>query len=141
MVSVEQYRKMIKATKKKRNQIEGKMQRDLGDMLRGIWAYRLNPNLIFWTYSGSGEKKDKTGAYWQYRKGLTKGDLDYRFHLAIDGVLAMVFLETKRPKGSLSREQKNFIKNHEGLSNAQCGVAKNMQEIEQFLIKTKVFIK
>lgn len=138
-LSVEEYKSLYH--KKKRQQPEGKLQINLGKLLNGVWRYRLNPNLIFWTYSGAGERKDKKGALWQFLKGLKKGDLDYRFHLAENGDLRMVFLETKSSKGSLTPDQKIFIEKHKNLRNASCGIVQDILEAQEFLEKERVLIK
>ena len=135
----EEYKKLTRKTVK-RKQPEGALQINLGKMLKGVWRYRLNPNITYWTYSGAGERKDKKGALWQYLKGLNPGDSDYRWQIAEDGILRMVFLETKSGSGSLTADQKLFFERHKGLSNVACGIAKDMQEVEEFLVKTRVFI-
>jgi hypothetical protein len=142
-ISLKDYKNLIEQkTPKKRRQIEGKLQMDIGKMLRGVWSYRLNPNLIFWTYSGAGEKKDpRTTGKWQKIKGLAKGDPDYRFEIIRDETLHLVYLETKTTNGSLTKEQKNFFESHKNLANVTCGVAKDMQEVENLLLKTEIFIK
>ncbi len=133
----EEYKKL---GTKKRKQPEGRLQMDLGRMLKGIWKYRLNPNITYWTYSGAGERKDKKGALWQFLKGLNPGDSDYRFQIAEDNILRLVFLETKSSKGCLTLDQKAFFEKHKNLKNVTCGTAKDMQEVEEFLVKTKVFV-
>lgn len=138
-ISLKQYNEII--NKPKRKQPEGNLQTNLGEMLNGIWSYRLNPNIIYWTYSGAGERKPlKTGVL-QKRKGLKKGDLDYRFEIKEQNTMRVVYLELKSGTGSLTKEQKLFIENHKNLDNVICGTAKTMQEIESFLLHNKVLIK
>ena len=136
-ISIQEYNKLVKT---KKRQPEGQLQSTLGRKLNGIWKTRLNPNLVYWTYSGAGEKKPMMTAVMQKRKGLKKGDFDYRFEINKKGVLHMVYLELKSSKGSLTKDQKIFLERHEGLENVAIGSAKDMKEIEEFLVTNEVFI-
>lgn len=127
--------------KKKRNQVEGQFQRNLGQMLNGVWAYRLNPQIVFWTYSGAGEYKPIKTAVWQNKKGLKKGDWDYRFEIADGDILRIVYMEAKSITGSLTKEQKEFRAKKEGLKNVKFGIAETMQEAEKFLLDSGIFVK
>lgn len=139
-ISAEEYRKAVEK-KKPRRQIEGQFQRNLGLMLNGIWAYRLNPNLVFWTYSGAGEKKSIKTAVWHKKKGLHKGDWDYRFEIAENGILRLVYMEAKTTSGSLTAEQKIFRQKKEGLKNVTFGIVEDIYKAEKFLLETGVFVK
>ena len=134
-ISIQEYNKLVKT---KKRQPEGQLQSTLGRKLNGIWKTRLNPNLVYWTYSGAGEKKPMMTAVMQKRKGLKKGDFDYRFEINKKGVLHMVYLELKSSKGSLTKDQKIFLERHEGLVNVAIGSAKDMKEIEEFLVTNEV---
>jgi hypothetical protein len=127
-------------TKKLRKQPEGNHQKTLGLMLNGILKPRLNPNIIFWTYSGAGERKSlKTGAL-QKRKGLMRGDFDYRFEIKEGDIMRVVYIETKSSKGSLNEFQKAFQKNHQNLSNAKCYTSKNIEESLRILKEEKILL-
>lgn len=136
-ISIQEYNKLVKT---KKRQPEGQLQSTLGRKLNGIWKLRLNPNLVYWTYSGAGEKKPIMTAVMQKRKGLKKGDFDYRFEINKKGFLHLVYLELKSTKGSLTKDQKIFLERHEGLKNVAIGSAKDMKEIEEFLVTNEVFI-
>ena len=135
-MNILQYKKLAK----KRKQPEGDHQKKLGLMLNGILKPRLNPNLIFWTYSGAGEKKSMKTAVLQRRKGLMKGDFDYRFEIREDNIMRVVFLETKSSKGSLTEFQEDFQKKHENLDNATCYTSKDIEESINILKKEKILI-
>lgn len=125
---------------KKRKQPEGEHQKTLGLMLNGILKPRLNPSLIFWTYSGAGERKSLKTGILQKRKGLMRGDFDYRFELREGDIMRVVYIETKSSKGSLNESQKAFQKNHENLENAVCYTSKDIEESLNILKKEKILI-
>lgn len=126
--------------KKKYNQIEGQHQRTLGGLLNGSFKNRLNPNLVFWTYSGSGEYKTIKTASLQKRKGLQKGDFDYRFEIKDGDLLRIVYLETKSGSGSLTKDQKRFKENHENISNCKCYLSNDIEESLNILKQEKVLL-
>ena len=124
--------------KKPIKQLEGAAQRTFGALLNYSYKSRLSPNLIFWTYSGAGEKKSLKTAVLQKRKGLQKGDLDYRFHLVEGDKLKLVLIEFKTTTGNLTPEQKELFKRHEGLENVKCYVARSPEEAINILIKERI---
>lgn len=138
-MNIQEYQNL--ATKKPRRQIEGQHQKALGGLLNGALKPRLNPNLIFWTYSGSGEKKGIKTAVLQKRKGLQRGDFDYRFEIKDADILRIVYLETKTSKGSLTPEQRLFQARHDGLLNARCYTSKSIEESIQILEKENIITK
>lgn len=135
MVSIAEYKQL---TKKPAKQLEGQHQTTLGSLLNGIYKPRLNPDLIFWSYSAAGERKHLKTAVLQKRKGLQKGKPDYEFLLKDGDFLRTVFLETKTTKGSLTPEQKEFFKKHEGLKNVKCRLSKSVAESIEILMQEGV---
>lgn len=140
-ISISEYNKILGKQSKKRRQPEGLLQTSLGEMLKGIWAYRFNPNMIYWTYSGAGERKPLKTGILQKRKGLNKGDFDYRFEFRDGNIMRVVYLEAKSSTGSLTKEQKEFMINHQDLDNVVCGTAKSIEEASEFLLSNKVFVR
>lgn len=157
-ISIEEYKNLSK-DKAPRKQPEGINQRVFGEMLNGIYKHKLSPNLIYWTYSGAGEKKPLRTAVNQKRKGLQRGDPDYRFEIKeieevcesiIPGsgiiysltryIQRIVYIEFKSQAGSLSKEQKEFFKKHEGLENVKCYIAKSPEEGIKILIQEGIVI-
>ena len=139
-MNVQEYRDLVGKVKKPRNQIEGKHQQTLGNLLNGRLRCKLSANLIFWTYSPAGEKKSLKTAVLQKRKGLQKGDLDYRFEIRHGSLLYIVYLETKTTSGNLTTEQKEFIKKKQGLSNAICYTSRNLEESIKILENEKILM-
>jgi hypothetical protein len=138
-MNIQEYHNLT--AKKPRKQIEGKHQIGLGGLLNGRLKPRLNPNLVFWTYSGSGEKKGIKTAVLQKRKGLQRGDFDYRFELRDGDILRIIYLETKTVKGSLTPEQRIFKARHDGLLNAKCYTSKSVEESVEILEKENILTK
>jgi hypothetical protein len=122
MVSVAEYKQLAK---KPRKQPEGKQQVRFGSFLKGA---TFSNNLIYYTYSGAGEKKPMRTAVNQKQKGLRRGDLDYRFEVRSGDIMRLVYIEFKSDKGSLTPDQKAFIAKHEGLQNAKCYMARKAEE-------------
>ena len=132
MVSVSQYKKLLKP---KHKQPEGVQQVRFGSFLKSA---KLKDNVIFYTYSGAGEKKPMTTAINQKRKGLRRGDLDYRFEIVDNNKLRLVYIEFKSSKGSLTPEQKIFFERHKDLDNATCYIAKSAEEGVEILKMEKL---
>ena len=134
MVSISQYKKLLKP---KRKQPEGVQQVRFGSFLR---TANFKENVVFFTYSGAGEKKPMTTAVNQKRKGLRRGDLDYRFEIVDNNKLRLVYIEFKSSKGRLTPEQELFFERHKDLDNATCYIAKSAEEGVEIL-KTEKLLK
>ena len=133
--------KEYKAIAKPRMQHEGIIQVAFGAFLKLAAASgKLSDNLLFYTYSGAGEKKHKTTAINQYRKGLRKGDPDYRFEVKNGDKMRVVYIEFKSQKGSLTPEQKDFFQKHNDLINAKCYLATTVMQARQILIDEQIYI-
>jgi hypothetical protein len=139
-MNVKEYHDLLGKTKKPRKQLEGLHQKKLGDLLNGTLKAKISPCLIFWTYSASGEKKPIKTAVLQKRKGLKRGDFDYRFEIREGSFLRMVYLETKTTSGSLTTEQKQFMKKKEGLTNASCYTSKSIEESIKILEDERILL-
>ena len=140
-MNVEEYHALLREKKKKpRKQIEGKHQIKLGTALNGKLKPSLSPNLLFWTYSGAGEYKTIGTAWLQKKKGLMRGDFDYRFEIRDGDLLRIVYLETKTTSGGLTKEQKEFFKKKEGLTNVICYTSKSYDESINILEKEKILL-
>ena len=139
-ITAEEYRNSV-SKGKPRQQLEGQSQRNFGMLLNGVMRYRLSPNLLFWTYSAAGERKGLKTAVLQKRKGMQKGDFDYRFEMSKDGALRVIYIEFKTAKGSLTAEQKIFMARHSGLKNCACYLARSVEEGVGFLEKEGVLEK
>jgi len=143
-ISAEDFKKIFA---KSRRQPEGKHQQIFGQLLNGIYKPSLSQDLAFWTYSAAGEQKPlKTGVL-QKRKGMQKGDFDYRFELRerfrgvnSSDVLRIIYIEFKSEAGSLTKEQKIFREKHQGLSNVACYIAKSPEEAIKILQREGVLI-
>lgn len=133
MVSIAEYEALAKP---KRKQIEGRQQVRFGSFLR---TSKFSNNLIFFTYSASGEKKPMRTAVNQKRKGLQRGEPDYRFEIKDGNSMRLVYIEFKSTKGSLSSEQKQFFANHEGLGNVKCYIARSADEAVRILEQEKIY--
>lgn len=138
-MSAEQFRNIVRV-KKPIRQIEGAAQRTFGQLLNFAYRPRLSRNLSWWSYSGAGERKSlKTGGL-QKTKGMQKGKPDYEFYLIENGLLYAVFVEFKTSSGSLTVEQKEFFKRHEGLRNVKCYIARSAEEGIEILFKEKILL-
>lgn len=136
-ITANQYQQMAK---KPRRQPEGTEQRKFGSFLRNAYdADKLSEDLIFFTYSASGELKPMKTAVNQKQKGLRKGDPDYRFEINSGGIMRNIYIEMKSQKGSLTPEQKAFFAKHEGLQNAKCYIAKSAEEAVDILKQEGVY--
>jgi hypothetical protein len=139
-MNINKYKSLTSKQKQPNKQIEGQHQTQLGALLNGRLNPFLNPNLIFWTYSASGERKHLKTAVLQKRKGLQRGDFDYRFEIKDNNLLRLVYLETKTTKGALTLEQKQFKERKEGLINAKCYTSKSLEESLNILSKEGVLL-
>ena len=135
------------APKKRNRQLEGMEQSLFGQLLNGIYRPRLSKDLIYWTYSGAGEAKSFSTGVMQKRKGLQKGDWDYRFEIAEiskcgcnNRIQRTVYIEFKTKTGSLTKEQKQLLSARQGIDNIACYIAKDVEEGIKILLKEKVLI-
>lgn len=94
--------------------------------------------LTYYTYSPAGEKRQAiTGALLK-KKGVRKGDPDYRLEFKKDNRQYSLYIECKRDeKGRLTEEQQKFFDNHEGLDNVKCH---KTWTLEQFIKAVNEFI-
>lgn len=132
-ISIEEYKSL--SQKKPIRQLEGMVQKAFGACLNGVYKYRLSPNLLYWTYSGAGERKPIRTAVLQKRKGLQKGDYDYRFEILKKDNCGCgnyyqwtIYLEFKSQKGSLTVEQKVLFEKRKGIANIKCYFPKSVEE-------------
>lgn len=135
------------APKKKNRQLEGMEQSLFGQLLNGIYRPRLSKNLIYWTYSGAGEAKSLSTGVMQKRKGLQKGDWDYRFEIAElskcgcnNRIQRTIYIEFKTKTGSLTKEQKTLLDRRGSLDNVASYRAETAEEGIKILLKEKVLI-
>jgi len=145
-ISIEEHKNL--ENKKKRRQPEGYVQSAFGQCLNGAFRYRLSPNLIYWTYSAAGERKSLKTSALQKRKGLQKGDYDYRFEIMKKGncgcnsyYLHIIYLEFKSKKGSLTVEQKTLFEKRKNIENVKCYFPKTVQEGIELLEKEGILTK
>jgi len=123
-----------------RKQIEGKLQRDIGKYLRTTFTLSASPNLSYFTYSGAGERKPMRTAVLQKQKGLQKGDFDYRFEINFDNIQHNIYIEAKSEGGTLTAEQKEFMRRKEGLKNSRCYVVQSYWEFIEILKQEKILL-
>lgn len=143
MVSIAQYKSLVK----KRKQPEGEIQSKFGQMLNGNLKHRLSPNLIYWTYSSAGEKKPIRTAVLQKRKGVIPGDSDYRFEILRKSECGCgndyqytIYLEFKSQKGSLTPGQKTFKEKHSNIKNVICYYPRSVEEGIKILEKEGILL-
>lgn len=139
-ITAAEYRALQKKPRKPMRQIEGAAQRTFGQLLNFSYKPRLSPNLAFWSYSGSGERKSLKTGILQKRKGLMRGAPDYFFNIVENGKLHVIYIEFKTSTGSLTPEQKEFFKRHEGLENAKCYLARSPEEAIEICFKERILI-
>lgn len=132
-MKLEDYKKLVK-----KKQPEGKLQSEIGAYLNSTFLMQKSNDLVFFTYSGAGEKKTIKTAVLQKRKGLQKGDFDYRFEIKRGDILHMIYIEIKSQSGALTKEQKQFLKMKENLKNVACYVCVSFYDFIEILKKEKI---
>ena len=91
---------------------EGNLHKQFGSLMK---KYEILNRLdcVFWSYSGSGEKRTFTTASLLKAKGLKPGQADYHFIKRVNMIDHYIYLEFKKPetataKGLQSKSQKDF---------------------------------
>lgn len=105
----------------------------------GMWK-KLNKDMVWNSYSASGEKRNLTTGSLLKAKGLTKGFPDYHFRLKKGDIMHHIYIEFKAGKNKQSFEQKEFEKSCEGVKNERYYVAYSVDERIQILERESIIL-
>ena len=101
--------------------------------------------LIYWTYSPAGELRNKIVAIKLKKKGVKKGDADYRLEFVKNKIQYIGYFEIKVGKNKLTKEQKEIFELRKDLRNVKCYVCYSIEEFQQnlndflkFISKSKI---
>ena len=109
--------------------LEDQIHKGIGTFLRTRYASLEQLGLLYYTYSPAGEKRHIRTAVTLKKKGVKRGDPDYRLEFAKDGIQYTLYVEVKRSKRSyMSKEQKAFFEKRSSLKNVKCSVAYGVQD-------------
>ena len=111
------------------------IHKQIGSYLRAYSRQLKEQGLTYYTYSPAGEKRHIRTAVTLKKKGVQRGDPDYRLQFVKKGVMYTLFIEVKRSKRSkLTKEQTSFFSAHEDLKNAKCYVAYGLKDFIKIVI-------
>ena len=97
--------------------------------------------LIYWTYSPAGELRNKLIAIKLKRKGVKKGDADYRLEFVKNNIQYNGYFEIKFGKNKLTKEQKEIFESRSKAKNAKCYACYSFEEFQDSLNNFLGFIE
>lgn len=111
------------------------IHKQIGSYLRAYSRELKDKGLTYYTYSPAGEKRHIRTAVTLKKKGVQRGDPDYRLQFVKNDVMYTLFVEIKRSKRSkLTDEQTTFFNEHENLKNAKCYIAYGLKDFVKIVI-------
>jgi hypothetical protein len=97
--------------------------------------------LIYWTYSPAGELRNKLVAIKLKRKGVKKGDADYRLEFVKNDIQYIGYFEIKFGKNKLTKDQKQIFEIRSKIKNTKCYTCYSFEEFEDSLNNFLEFIE
>lgn len=113
------------------------MHKQFGGMLRQYEGYG-KLKCEFWSYDGSGEKRNLITGSLLKAKGLNGGKSDYEFRKLVGELMHHIYIEFKAPKGKQSDNQVKFQVTCDKSSNDRYYLAYSVEQGIKILEKEEI---
>ena len=101
---------------------------DIGKWLLYNRENLIRKKLIYYTYSPAGEERNVIVGANLKRKGVMKGDADYRLEFIKKDVQHTLYIEVKAGKNKLTKEQAEIFEARKNIKNTFCIIARSLDD-------------
>ena len=114
--------------------MEDAIHKQIGSYLRASHRQLKGCGLVYYTYSPAGEKRHIRTAVTLKKKGVQRGDPDYRLEFIKNDVQYVLYVEIKRStRSKLTKEQQAFFEAKKNVKNVRCYVAYSVEDFANYL--------